>query len=502
MSEASATTKNRLLSLIVVLAAFVPVLIRLVLLGEVPLGVDGGQWVALGRTLFSAEHPRGMYPPLVPLLAWLLTVLFPFRFALSSLALVAAAAPGLGIAFFARRINAPRSSSALAAFAVSATGMTGEAFLWGGYPQLVALGFVPLALLALEELLTPGTNTRSLRSSQVLLSVTVAAIACTSHLVLLSTVAAMAILLLVRLRHRGARAALRSLLRPLVFLAVTAALLAPVYVSISETFSASQGSSVDSRFSQLTSAYQYLLRAELLPYGVLLLVALVCLARSLTPYGALASGSAALCAVLLPYLLEERRLAYLAATALAMFLLSATASQKVASRSRRVLGVLLALVVLISSGLGLSRTRPDNAFYSYMTPAALELAEEVSRVSASSDGVAVASVRSFPYGWWVEGASSRRTFSMTSPDVLYRASEKRDLSVALGVFSASSADPFPSSTGLAEAREHRVHLLVVPWAWGGVSKKELGNRAEKCLEPCAFSVVFQNEFGALVRVNP
>jgi hypothetical protein len=502
MSEVSTTSNSRLPALIVLLAALVPVLIRVSLLGEVPLGVDGGQWVAHGRTLFSAEHPRGMYPPLVPLLAWLLTLILPFKFALATLALAAAAAPGIGVGFFAVRIKAPRSTSALAAFAVSAAGMTGEAFLWGGYPQLVALGFVPLALLALEELLSPSKHTRSLRSSQVLLAGTVAAIACTSHLVLLSMVVALAALLLVRLRRGESRAALRSLFGPLVFWAFTAAVLAPVYISISETFSASQGSSRDSRFSQLTSAYQYVLRAELLPHVVLLLVALVWFSRSVTWHAALAAISATLCAVLLPYLLEERRLAYLAASALAMLLVVAYASQKVVAHGRRVFGILVALVVLVSSGLGLSRTRSDNDFYSYMTPAALELAEEVARFSASSDGVAVASVRSFPYGWWVEGVSARRTFSMTSPDVLYRASEKRDLSVVLGVFSASSDDPFPSSAGLAEAREHRVRLLVVPWAWGGVSSEELDDHAARCSDACGFSVVFQNDFGALVRVSP
>lgn len=505
MSSSATKSRRRLLCWGMFLGAITPVFIRVVMTGSVPLGVDGGQWVALGRTFFATHHPRGMYPPLVPLLAWLLTLLLPFRAALSVLALAAAAAPGIGVGLFARRLNATPLVSVLAAFALSATGMTGETFLWAGYPQLVALGFVPLALLALEELLSPGVPTRSVRSSQTLLAVMVVAIASTSHLVLLSTIAAMFVMIASRLRFKTTLGALRSLRRPVLYCVLCAFLLTPVYISISETFAASRSDTVSSRFSQLIAAYQYVLRAELIPYGVLILAAVVLLWRSMSSRGVLSASAAVLCSILLPYLLRERRLAYLAGTAVAMLLIVAsttlTTTLTTPMRLRSVVGAVAALAAVFTSVVGLSRTQTDNDFYEYVTPAALELAEQTARFSASDEAVAVTSVRSFPFGWWVEGAAARRTYSMSNREVLYRASELRDLDVALRVFKASNADPFPSTYGLSAARAHNIRLLVVPWSWGGVSKEELDDRTSSCRKPCTFSVVFQNEFGALVRVN-
>jgi hypothetical protein len=490
------------------LAALTPVLLRVLIIGYVPLGVDGGQWVAHGRALFSSEHPRGLYPPLVPLLSWVLTLLLPFRSALSLLAVAAAAAPGVGVGLFARRLDAPRTVAVLSAFAVSATGLTGEAFLWAGYPQLIALAFVPLALLSLEELLAIDGSKQRTRSSQRLLAVSIIAIACTSHLVLLSTAVGVLVLLAVRLRHPDRRSALRSLRRPAFYAVLAAIVLSPVYLSLSETFAASRVAREDSRFSQLLDFYDYLLRLETIPYLLLLCTAAVllwCARRSSevrTPLpGALASKAAVLCAVLLPFLLRERRLAYIAGTALAMLVVTAFSSWRSSKRRFVLLSLVTVLVAGASSAAGVARTQADHAFYNFVTPAALELAQEVATFSEQGDTIAVASVRTLPYGWWVEGVAARRTYSMASGDVLYRASEKRDLDVVLEVFKASTTDPFPSKAGLAQARYHSVSMLVTPWEWGGVTSRELGLRVKQCSDPCEFSVVFQNEYGALIRVN-
>jgi hypothetical protein len=495
-------------------AAFLPVLIRVLLLGVVPLGVDGGQWVALGRSFFSFENPRDLYPPLVPLSSWLLSLLLPLRGALGIVAVLSAAAPGLGVGFFARRVGMAPLGVCVAAFGVSATGMTGEAFLWAGYPQLLALGFVPLALLAADELTAVSSSrVHSTRSSQVLLVSALLTIAATSHLVLLSTVCALGSLAVVRSRALRTSSTRQALKRPALVVLLGGLLLVPVYRSLAETFSAGSSSSNVSSASQAFEMSRYLLRSERWLYAGLLIVALIGVARLRRPApGLLASLVAVVVAVILPVVLEERRLAYVSATALAMLLVSVfshplekkTSPKRASSPSRplnKLLGGCVCTVVLLSGGLGLSRAKTDNEFYSFVTPSALALAEQVGELSSPSETVAVASVRALPYGWWVEGASGRRTLSMTSSSVLYRAAEQRDLEVTLAVFKATPDDPFPSETGLAAARQNEVGLLVVPWDWGGATSAEIDAHLKQCAPTCGFSLVYENSFGAILRVS-
>ncbi|MBA3415624.1 MAG: hypothetical protein H0U10_10410, partial [Chloroflexia bacterium] len=119
---------------------------RAVLLGPLPPGLDGGQWLAIGRGLLGGEgrSTPGAYAPLVPLMAASLAGLLDPIAAVRLVALgsylfvVVASAVAAGSMFGA-------ISGAAVAAAVGSAGAVNEPLAFGGYPQQVALAALIVA---------------------------------------------------------------------------------------------------------------------------------------------------------------------------------------------------------------------------------------------------------------------------------------------------------------------------------------------------------------------
>src|ERR1700736_1197210 len=116
-----------------------------------PSGVDGGNWLALGHSLLGSHSlvATNVYPPLTPLLTvGFAAVLGPLLGA-QIMAMVSSLMPALGVYIAMRRALGARAALLAGLLAPAAT--TGEAAAWGGYPQLLALGFLPILLMAVDQ---------------------------------------------------------------------------------------------------------------------------------------------------------------------------------------------------------------------------------------------------------------------------------------------------------------------------------------------------------------
>jgi hypothetical protein len=110
--------------------------------GPVPSGGDGGNWLALaaerfGNGVMSAEVT---YPPLFPVVLGLVKALVSDGVvAIVILAIISKISLVTGAYICARTLG--RVYALAAAVLVGASGALFEAYAWGGYPQLMAMGF-------------------------------------------------------------------------------------------------------------------------------------------------------------------------------------------------------------------------------------------------------------------------------------------------------------------------------------------------------------------------
>src|SRR5207253_2259002 len=104
------------------------------------MGIDGGNWLALGHSLFG-EHIRSetiQYPPIVPLLAVAAEIPFGPYGGLQAIAYVSALAPMLGAYIYLYNSGLRWRAVVLSSF-LGWSSATGDAMAWGGYPQLLGL---------------------------------------------------------------------------------------------------------------------------------------------------------------------------------------------------------------------------------------------------------------------------------------------------------------------------------------------------------------------------
>jgi hypothetical protein len=123
---------------------------RWILLGPYPPGLDGAQWLALGRGLGGQALGRsteGAYAPLTPVLAAIADALAGPLVAVRVLAAASGLALSLAVWFVARGALGPVWGLAVAAIVIPASALA-EPMLFGGYPQQLALSGGLIALWA------------------------------------------------------------------------------------------------------------------------------------------------------------------------------------------------------------------------------------------------------------------------------------------------------------------------------------------------------------------
>ena len=121
---------------------------RSILVGPYPPGLDGAQWLALGRGLHGfGRSTDGAYAPLAPVLATLIECVAGPLSAVRLLAILSGLVISLGIWLAARDALGAFWGLAVTAIVVPASAL-GEPVLFGGYAQQFALAAGVLALWA------------------------------------------------------------------------------------------------------------------------------------------------------------------------------------------------------------------------------------------------------------------------------------------------------------------------------------------------------------------
>lgn len=123
---------------------------RWTLVGPLPPGLDGAQWLALGRGLDGQAIGRsteGAYAPLVPVLAAIAESIAGPLPAVRLLAAASGLAVSLAVWFVARSALGPVWGLAITAIVIPASALA-EPMLFGGYPQQLALAAGVIALWA------------------------------------------------------------------------------------------------------------------------------------------------------------------------------------------------------------------------------------------------------------------------------------------------------------------------------------------------------------------
>lgn len=125
-------------------------------MGPHPTGLDGGQWLALGRGLFGdGRSTVGAYPPLVPFLTHALRTLIDPSTALKLIAIGSLAAVLLAIYLLARDGLGPWLGLGVLATIGPASFLT-EPTAFGGYPQHLAFACLLLAAWGQARALASG----------------------------------------------------------------------------------------------------------------------------------------------------------------------------------------------------------------------------------------------------------------------------------------------------------------------------------------------------------
>jgi hypothetical protein len=407
-----------------------------------PSGIDGGNWLAFG-TFFRAGM---LYPPLVPALFSLLVGLVGPPIATAIAGAVAGAAPAvaiLALLVWARRPMA----GAMAALVVVSSRAIGEMVAWGGYPQPLATAFALVAIVALTKWLIDGS-----RDALVTFALGFAALAATSHLVVVPASGAIGLLLLGAILHsprvRARRAAVAVGLAVLPILA-----LAPTYLALFGTLGGvGAGQPGDAERVLGLGWPMYMLVLGAVP------LAAVCL-RRIAPSEdidardlvLLLAASAAAVSWLCAYLISgEPRLLHDVAP-LALFG-AGSLVPVVQVPAARVPGLrpLLAgagFVTIIGLTMtGLMAFPAQVAYYHLLSPDQFAALEWLKASDVSSPRtVLVADVRGVPVGWWAEGMVGHEVLFASDlrwlrfPDELARAEQANKLLYASGFPGGASA---------------------------------------------------------------
>ena len=469
---------------------------RAALLGTLPPGLDGGQWLAIGRGLLGGEgrSTPSAYAPLVPLLTASLAEVVGSPEAVRLVALGSYLLVVVAIASVAGSMFGGLAGAAIAA-AMGSAGALNEPLAFGGYPQQVALAALVVAGWAAARLCW-----REGRGNLALLAagLVVAALAHHVYFPLALTVLAATCGLAAFARAPAARSAVVRV----AALAAAAILLAlPTLTAFLRFGYAPPLDAVD---LSLAGAWRYGTREA--PWLWLTIVLVGGAALLATPSARRGSswtfalamagiGDAAFVVSGEPRVLPLVLLGGLFGVAVGLRFLTVTALSlsPLAPNSRRgaVSGAVLALIAALLVLPGDRVTREYLDFYRVLDPSLLAAA---GRIEAFGRPVAVrADRRGWPIGWWLEGLTAVPVAVGSDPRWLgIPAERQRAAEVAL---------LFDGGLSPTEVRERAnrlgVELLLLrKWEWIGW-ERWLAASPAPAVEP-----IFDDGVTLLLRVLP
>jgi hypothetical protein len=433
---------------------------RWFLIGAYPPGLDGAQWLALGRGFHGiGRSTDGAYAPLTPFLATLAEALLGPLPALRFLALGSGLAVALAIWLLANDALGPLWGLLAASIVIPSSALA-EPLMYGGYPQEFALAAGIVALWVTCRFLLEG-------ESRILFIVGCSAVlAATAHhiyfpLILLSMLTA----ILLWLSTSNARAQWRRVIP----LALSLAPACGVFAVVANRFAlAGYQPPLQASERALWDAWSYATREAPLIWLALLGVAFLSLAllgRSRATLAWLSAAVLILPAGCLFLLSGQPRLLppVLIGTAVAIGLGAKTSLSR--HNQVRQLPVLAVIAVAFTLLMSADRATVGFAeFYRVVDQSLIEAAAAIERDGSAGIIAVRMDRRGWPVGWWFEALLTQPVIVGSDPQWLGYPSEREHARQAANLFDGG-LDP---ATFAARAAAGDVGYLVIPkWDWIG-----------------------------------
>jgi hypothetical protein len=450
------------------------------------VGVDFGNWLALGRAVGSG-HVSGsdaVYPPVVPLLARAAVALVGVPTGAAAIAAVAAVCPAIGV-FLALRPPLGGAWATGAASVLLLAGATSAAAAWGGIPQLLGLLGAPLAAVAAAELVVrPGWRPAGVLGALML------GVALVSPLVFGLTAAAVLLAL-------ASSSAIHRTLRWLPHALVACAALLPV-VPLYVTFvSRARIGATDLATSGIADVFNHAVGGTPLAWlalGFVALTAPLCTWSSRSEQLWAASSAMLVVSVITLLAADDPRFSALAPVAIvvACAWLGARAARPVA----RICVPALALAAVVVAFRAPAVMHDHRVRYARLVPAGTaQLITWIDAHTAPSDRFVVAPVEGAPFGWLVEGWAQRPSFVGGDPSWLAFPGERRRAAEATDVLTGVH---WPQPRAFSRARHLGAKWIYLPSGWGGTDHAALAAAARTH----AGLVAYQGRGGVVLRVPP
>ncbi len=448
--------------------------LSILLSGGAPATIDSGNWLAFGEQLLgqSGRDSSITYPPLVPVLVTLVTSLVGLQLGVALVGALASLAPGVGMYLGLRRAGLGHIAAGPCLLLLGASSV-GEAAAWGGFPQLIGLGLLPITLaVALSHVDAP---TR--RSAWSLGLLTMASLA-TSHFMGIVVVVSVAVVFAASiLRTRSLRHTV-DLIRTSPGLMLPSVWLIPVYLRLIDAvvFHPNEFAALDNlTWSNLIDRLELIYPGFPLLWEVLLPIAIV---TPLLCWRARAEAVWRLHSVLTSVILlmvlltRESRYLYLfplmGVTGIGVWIAQlgpavgrSTAVSGV--RRRAALVALVAVLIAIQLQSGLGAFREHREFYGVLTPGMIDAIDVADEIGGREGVLAVPSLGDAPIGWWVEALTDGTVYYGSPLRWLNFPDEVERARTANAIFDPS----FPSAEATATLRSIGTDVLIVPtrWAW-------------------------------------
>jgi hypothetical protein len=459
--------------------------------------MDAGNWLAFGHSMVgeSVRSSTLAYPPLVPFLAVVAERVLGTYVGLQTLAFAAASAPAIGAYVLLYAWGLGWRAPVLAAFLAASAG-TGEAMAWGGYPQLIGLGILPVFVLSLDRFL----RSRSV-SAGFLPAILLAAAVATSDLVGPMTVLVGLMYLVgwyvfVRARREG-----NSIRNVIISITIAVALIVPMlptYFGLLAGVAANERGRLAANSSSLVLGAFGAATSDLAIFwiaaGLLALLSPIVFIRTREPLALLAI------AILLPSLAllsfgGENRFVYFvplgAVAGVGAWLLHAR--KRLPKWGLRSVDAALVTCVVIDIFVGTLFFGQQRSYYAVLNPS---IVQGLTKLDALSEPGQIAAVspgpNAWPLGWWIEGAARRPALYAGNPSFLNYADERARNLVANEIFRPENG--IDQSRTLAAADGASFMFIDKAWegyAMWGAAGQGLGRT----------SIVYENDSVIIVRTH-
>ncbi len=461
---------------------------RILSAGGAPPTIDSGNWLAYGDEILGrgVRSTTIVYPPLVPLLTKASVSVFGLPVGISGIATAAAVAPAIGI-YLALRQLGPNLVALAPSILLLGASSVGEPAAWGGFPQLIGFGLLPIALVRLDRMLRTWERRDALIAGLLFMG-----ILATSHFVAaLALIAGLVIALLVITRERPPGP--RQTITALALFAAPSVWLIPVYSTLAGAFTNSARGVTffnETTGSTLFDQIEFLYRDAPWLWRSLLVLAIVALPLFLkhrnTPLWRITAATITGIVVAVALTRESRFLYLLTPFTVMGLALWTTHFGEISwrllrlrtpaqHRGRVAAGVFAALVLagVWQAAVGLEFFESQRATYGVLTPELARGIELVAEATEPGETLAVTSLNDAPFGWWVEAIAERETYYGAPIQWLLFEDEIRRATIANDLF----VPPFPDRDRMSEAADLGVDLVLVPTRWVFYDEKAMSDFA-------------------------